>query len=75
MVEKEDKEMKTVIINHKMYEIQNVINCTNCIFYDKKNKPHCKQTVDVCINGGFIYVREIKFFERIKIWFKKKINK
>jgi len=68
--------MKTIIVNHKMYEIQEDIYCTNCMFYDRKSKPYCKQRHSIeCVNGRFVYIREIKFFERIKLWFKKKINK
>lgn len=70
--------MKTIIINHKMYEIQNDIYCANCMFYDKNSKPRCKHstTHDIsCITGEFVYIRRIKFFERIKLWFKKKVNK
>lgn len=68
--------MKTIVVNHKMYEIQDDIYCINCMFYDKNSKPQCKMRHSIhCINGGFIYIREIKFFERIKLWLKKKIKK
>lgn len=73
MVKKEDKNMKTVVVNHKMYEIQEDIYCINCMFYNT-NSRSCKLrplTID-CITERFIYVREIKFFERIKLWLKKK---
>ena len=68
--------MKTIIVNHKMYEIQNDIYCSGCMFYDRKNNPHCKQKHGIqCVDGEFIYIRQIKFFERIKLWLKKKMNK
>lgn len=69
--------MKTIVVNHKMYEIQDDSCCTNCMFYDEKNTPHCKDNTSSinCAVEGFIYIRRIKFFERIKLWFKKKMNK
>ncbi len=70
--------MDTIVINHKMYEIQKSTICTNCMFYDKNNTPHCKDkmlTDMSCVFNEFIYIRRIYFFERIKLWFKKKIKK
>lgn len=74
--------MDTIVVNHKMYEIQKSSKCDNCMFYDKNRKPrftsrctHEAANNFDCVFGEFIYIRRIKFFERIKLWFKKKIKK
>ena len=68
--------METIVINHKMYEIKPSLMCTNCMFHNNEtnnitcNEKHWKE----CYIKGFIFIREIKLKERIKLWFKKKIK-
>lgn len=71
--------MDTIVVNDKMYEIYKHKSCNGCIFYRKKNdKSICIDNDKIgseCVDEDFVYIREIKFFERIKIWLKKKIKK
>ena len=71
--------METIVINNKMYEIEKSNRCDNCMFYDKNHRPrftsrctHKAVNSFDCIFEEFIYVRQIKFFERIKLWLKKR---
>lgn len=69
--------MKTIVINHKMYEIKPSLICTDCMFYNNEtyNQTCNEKQGDECYNKGFIFIREIKLKERIKLWLKKKMNK
>lgn len=70
--------MDTIIINDKMYKIRKGKTCVNCIFYRENGKSICIGNDKIgseCVDEDFVYVREIKFFKRIKLWFKKKMNK
>lgn len=69
--------MDTIVINNKMYEIRHTktYKCTGCLFHTKERNCKAKGIGLNCLLDSFIFVRRIYFFERIKIWFKKKINK
>ena len=72
--------MDTIKVNGKIFIIDkgdDWNNCNKCIFNHKNNNNNKKYPY-YCIKTPctkFIVIREVKFFERIKLWFKKKMNK